>query len=306
VKRDFLTLNDLAPEELAGLIHSALEMKGASTQGPSDCPLLGKSIGLLFEKPSTRTRVSFEVAIYQLGGQTIFLSSKDVQLSRGESLYDTARVLSRYLSALVARTYSHDTIEVLASEADIPVINALTDRAHPCQILGDLLTVLEHRGSLEGANISYFGDGNNVANSLIIGCAMLGLNLTIACPEGYDPDEEFLETGRKFSKKSGGSIQIQRDPAASAAGAEFLYTDVWTSMGQEDESGRRRTELLPYQVNSRILKAAEPGAKLMHCLPAHRGEEITDEMMEHGQSIIIDQAENRLHAQKALLKWILK
>ncbi len=306
MKRDFLTLSDLAPEEVAGLIHRALEMKGTSTQGPSDCPLIGKSIGLLFEKPSTRTRVSFEVAIYQLGGQTIFLSSNDVQLSRGEPLHDTARVLSRYLSALVARTYSHDTIEVLANEADIPVINALTDRAHPCQILGDLLTVLEHRGSLEGASISYFGDGNNVANSLIIGCGMLGLNLTLACPEGYDPDVEFIDAGKKFSEKSGGSIQIQRDPTAAAAGAQFLYTDVWTSMGQEDESERRRTELSPYQLNSSILEAAEPGAKLMHCLPANRGEEITDEMMEHDQSIIIDQSENRLHAQKALLEWIIK
>ncbi len=306
MKRDFLTLNDLAPGEVAALIHRALEMKGASNQGPSDCPLIGKSIGLLFEKPSTRTRVSFEVAIYQLGGQTIFLSSTDVQLSRGETLHDTARVLSRYLSALVARTYSHNTIEILASEADIPVINALTDRAHPCQILGDLLTVLEHRGSLENANISYFGDGNNVANSLIIGCGMLGLNLTLACPKGYDPDEKFIDAGRKFSQKSGGSIQIQRDPAAAAAGAQFLYTDVWTSMGQEDESEKRRTELSPYQLNSSILEAAEPGAKLMHCLPANRGEEITGELMEHDQSIIIDQAENRLHAQKALLEWILK
>ncbi len=306
MKRDFLTLSDLAPEEVAGLINRALEMKGTSTQGSSDCPLIGKSIGLLFEKPSTRTRVSFEVAIYQLGGQTIFLSSQDVQLSRGETLHDTARVLSRYLSALVSRTYSHDTIEVLASAADIPVINALTDRAHPCQILGDLLTVLEHRGSLEGANISYFGDGNNVANSLIIGCGMLGLNLTLACPEGYDPDEEFLDKGRKLSQESGGSIQIQRDPEAAAAGAQFLYTDVWISMGQEDESRKRRTELSPYQLNSSILKAAEPGAKLMHCLPANRGEEITDEMMEHDQSIIIEQAENRLHAQKALLEWIVK
>jgi len=306
MKRDFLTLSDLAPEEVAGLIRRALEMKSAPTQGPSDCPLIGKSIGLLFEKPSTRTRVSFEVAIYQLGGQTIFLSSKDVQLSRGETLHDTARVLSRYLSALVARTYSHNTIEVLASEADIPVINALTDRAHPCQILGDLLTVLEHRGSLEGANISYFGDGNNVANSLIIGCGMLGLNLTLACPEGYDPDKEFVDAGRKFSQESGGSIQIQRDPAAAAAGAQFLYTDVWTSMGQEGESERRRTELSPYQINASILNTAEPGAKLMHCLPANRGEEITEEMMEHDQSIIIDQAENRLHAQKALLEWIVK
>ncbi|MEE8547492.1 MAG: ornithine carbamoyltransferase [bacterium] len=306
MKRDFLTLSDLAPEEVAGLIHRALEMKSAPPQEPSDCPLIGKSIGLLFEKPSTRTRVSFEVAIYQLGGQTIFLSSKDVQLSRGETLHDTARVLSRYLSALVARTYSHDTIEVLASEADIPVINALTDRAHPCQILGDLLTVLEHRGSLEGANISYFGDGNNVANSLIIGCGMLGLNLTLACPEGYDPDKEFVDAGRKFSQESGGSIQIQRDPAAAAAGAQFLYTDVWTSMGQEGESERRRTELSPYQINASILNAAETGAKLMHCLPANRGEEITEEMMEHDQSIIIDQAENRLHAQKALLEWIVK
>lgn len=306
MKRDFLKLSDLTPDEVAGLIRRAQEMKGAWAPGSPDCPLIGKSIGLLFEKPSTRTRVSFEVGIYQLGGQTIFLSTKDVQLSRGETLHDTARVLSRYLSALVVRTFSHDTIEVLASEADIPVINALTDRAHPCQALGDLLTVAEHRGSLDGARISYFGDGNNVANSLIIGSCMLGLHLTLACPEGYDPDGEFLEAGRQFAEKSGGSVQIQRDPVAAAEGAEFLYTDVWTSMGQEDESEKRKKELTPYQLNSGILEAADPGAKMMHCLPANRGEEITDEMMDHDQSIIIDQAENRLHAQKPLLEWIVK
>ena len=304
-KRDFLTLKDLSIGELTGLIDRAGQMKEAGP-GMTRCPLIGKSVGLLFEKASTRTRVSFETGIYQLGGQSIFLSPRDVQLSRGEPLSDTARVLSRYLSALVVRTYSHGNIELLAGEATIPVINALTDLSHPCQILADLMTVKEIRGRLEGAVIAYLGDGNNVANSLIMGCAMTGMHLRLACPPGYDPDGDFLREGERLAASVGGSVQVLRDPAAACDGAHFIYTDVWTSMGQEEEAEKRRHDLKPYQLNARRLAEAAPGARILHCLPAHRGEEITEEMMEHPQSAIFDQAENRLHTQKALMEFLVK
>ena len=303
-KRDFLTLLDLTAAELRFLVEKSLQTKRHAVAGTMDCPIMGKSVGLLFEKPSTRTRVSFEVAIYQLGGQTIFLTTKDVQLSRGETLHDTARVLSRYLSALVVRTYSQETLEVLAAEASIPVINALTDKAHPCQVLSDLMTIREESDGGR-VRVAYFGDGNNVANSLIAGCAMMGMDLVLACPEGYDPDPVYLSEGVTRARENGGSVKVVRDPVLAAKGSSFLYTDVWTSMGQEEESERRRRDLSPYQLNRALLEAAAPGAKIMHCLPAHRGEEITDEMMEHERSIVIDQAENRLHAQKALLLWLL-
>ncbi len=304
-KRDFLTLFDLTPSELAGLVNRASEMK-SSGSALADCPLIGKSIGLLFEKASTRTRVSFEAGIYQMGGQPIFLSPRDVHLSRGEPISDTARVLSRYLSALVIRTFSHEIVKEIARESEIPVINALTDLAHPCQALADLLTVQENSGRLEGTTIGYLGDGNNVANSLILGCSMTGMHLKLACPEGYDPDERFLRDGTRIAQERGGSVQLVRDPAEACARAAFLYTDVWTRMGQEDESERRRRDLEPYQLNARRLKEAEPGAKILHCLPAHRGEEITEEMIDHPQSVIFDQAENRLHTQKALMEWLIR
>lgn len=304
-KRDFLTLFDITPVELSALLDRAREMKSS---GPvvTDCPLTGKSVGLLFEKASTRTRVSFEAGIYQLGGQSIFLSPRDVHLSRGEPLADTARVLSRYLSALVVRTFGHEIVEILARESDIPVINALTDLAHPCQALADLLTVMENTDRLEGTNISYLGDGNNVANSLILGCTMMGLNLRLACPEGYDPDPRFLEKGMSFAQSSGGSVQLVRDPREACLDAHFLYTDVWASMGQEDQAQVKKNDLKPYQLNAERLRDAAPGARILHCLPAYRGEEITEEMIEHPQSVIFDQAENRLHTQKALMEWLIK
>lgn len=303
-KRDFVTLLDLEPDELLILLDRAAEMKRAGT-GLVDCPLMGKSVGLLFEKASTRTRVSFEAGIYQLGGQSIFLSPRDVQLSRGEPLSDTARVLSRYLSAVVVRTFSHESVEILAREADIPVINALTDLAHPCQALADLQTINEDRGSLKGIRVAYLGDGNNVANSLIIACSMTGIHLSLACPEGYDPDPHFLEEGVRRSAVSGGSIQVIRDPLKACHGAHFLYTDVWTSMGQEEESEKRKKDLGAYQLNAEKLNRAAPDARVLHCLPAHRGQEITEELMDHPRSSIFDQAENRLHTQKALLEWLL-
>jgi ornithine carbamoyltransferase len=304
-KRDFLTLMDITSSELSTLLGRALEMKkGGSTM--TDCPLTGKSVGLLFEKASTRTRVSFEAGIYQLGGQSIFLSPRDVHLSRGEPLSDTARVLSRYLSALVVRTYSQETAQILADESNIPVINALTDLAHPCQALADLMTMQEIAGSLKGVKVAWLGDGNNVANSLILGCAMTGMELVLACPEGYDPDPAFVNEGLKHNDQSGGSLHVIRDPAEACAGALFLHTDVWTSMGQEKESERRRKDLAPYQLNTARIEDADPDARFLHCLPAHRGEEITEEVIEHPRSAIFDQAENRLHTQKALLEWLLK
>jgi len=303
-KRDFITLMDLEPEHLEIILDRAAEMKRAGSN-MTQCPLLGKSIGILFEKASTRTRVSFETGIYQLGGQAIFLSPRDVQLSRGEPLSDTARVLSRYLSALVVRTFSHTTAEILAKEADIPVINALTDLTHPCQALADLQTIRENRPELKGTRVTYLGDGNNVANSLILACSMTGIDLTLACPEGYDPDPSFLDEGIRRSGTSGGSVRVSRDPQEACRGAHFLYTDVWTSMGQEEESDRRRRDLGAYQLNTDRLNDADPDARILHCLPANRGEEITEELMNHPQSAIFDQAENRLHTQKALLEWLL-
>lgn len=303
-KRDFLTLLDLEPEQLVMLLDRAVEMKRSGT-GLTDCPLMGKSVGLLFEKASTRTRVSFEVGIYQLGGQAIFLSPRDVHLSRGEPLSDTGRVLSRYLSALIVRTFSQETVEILARESSIPIINALTDLTHPCQALADLLTIKENRDTLEGTRVVYLGDGNNVANSLIIGCSMTGIDLKLACPEGYDPDPHFLAEGVRRSGTTGGSVQLVRDPIEACRGAHFLYTDVWTSMGQEKESEKRRKDLAAYQLNTDRLNDAAPDARILHCLPAHRGEEITEALLDHPKSAIFDQAENRLHTQKALLEWLL-
>ena len=303
-KRDFITLLDLEPKELTMLLDRSVEMKRSGT-ALKERPLMGKSVGILFEKASTRTRVSFEVGIYQLGGQSIFLSPRDVHLSRGEPLSDTAKVLSRYLSALVVRTYSQETVEILAREASIPVINALTDLTHPCQALADLQTIKENRDTLEGTRVVYLGDGNNVANSLIIGCSMTGIDLKLACPQGYDPDPRFLAEGVRRSGIAGGSVKLVRDPEEACRGAHFLYTDVWTSMGQEEESEKRRKDLAAYQLNTDRLNDADPGAKVLHCLPAHRGEEIIEALIDHPQSAIFDQAENRLHTQKALLEWLL-
>jgi ornithine carbamoyltransferase len=304
-KRDFITLLDIEPAELTILLDRSDEMKRSGTS-LTERPLVDKSVGILFEKASTRTRVAFEVGIYQLGGQSIFLSPRDVHLSRGEPLSDTAKVLSRYLSALVVRTYSQETVEILAREASIPVINALTDLTHPCQTLADLQTMKENRDTLKGTRVVYLGDGNNVANSLIIGCSMTGIDLKLACPPGYDPDPHFLAEGVRRSALTGGSVQLVRDPQEACGGAHFLYTDVWTSMGQEEEAEKRRKDLAAYQLNTDRLKNADPDARVLHCLPAHRGEEITEELIDHPQSIIFDQAENRMHTQKALLEWLVK
>ena len=300
MKRDFLRLRDFSSEEIDHLLKRALELK--SGKDANKCPLIGRNIGLIFEKASTRTRVSFEVGIYQLGANSIYLNPSEIQLGRGETIHDTAKTLSRYLDAIVIRTFSHNTLIDFASSSSIPVINGLSDLLHPCQALGDMMTVLEKKGKLKGINLSYIGDGNNVANSLIEASSMMGINLKIACPKGFEPDTEVLKE-QKASAKS--EIKIVRDIKDAATGADVLYTDVWISMGQEKEEKQKKKKFKAYQLNRKILSYAKKDAIVLHCLPAHRGEEITDDVIDSPQSAVFDQAENRLHTQKALLEFLL-
>jgi len=300
MKRDFLRLRDFSSEEIDYLLKRALELK--SGKDANKCPLIGRNIGLIFEKASTRTRVSFEVGIYQLGANSIYLNPREIQLGRGETIHDTAKTLSRYLDAIVIRTFSHNTLIDFASSSSIPVINGLSDLLHPCQALGDMMTVLEKKGKLKGINLSYIGDGNNVANSLIEASSMMGINLKIACPKGFEPDTEVLKE-QKASAKS--EIRIVRNPKDAAMGADVLYTDAWVSMGQEKEEKQKKKYFKAYQLNSKILSYAKKDAIVLHCLPAHRGEEITDDVIDSPQSAVFDQAENRLHTQKALLEFLL-
>jgi ornithine carbamoyltransferase len=299
-KRDFLRVTDLDRSELLELIERAAEWKLLGKGGPR--PLERMTIGLLFEKASTRTRVSFEVAAYQLGGAATFLSPRDTQLGRGEPIRDTSRVLARYLDALVVRTFEHSKIEEMARFADVPVVNALTDSSHPCQLLADLLTVTERFGAdalaRGGLAIAWVGDGNNMANSWLEACALLGFELRLACPAGYDPDPDLLA-------RAGAKARVVRSPAEAVEGAHVVNTDVWASMGQEEEAERRRRDFAGYLVDEPLMRRARPNAVVLHCLPAHRGEEITDAVIEGAQSAVFDEAENRLHAQKALLELLL-
>jgi ornithine carbamoyltransferase len=299
MKRDFLTLFDLSSEEINIILNRASEFKSGMH---TSCPLIGKSIGLFFEKVSTRTRLSFQTGIYQLGAQAIYINAKDLQLGRGESIEDTARVLSRYLHGIVMRTFAHETIERFARNATIPVINGLTDLHHPCQALGDLMTIREKKDRLEDIRLAYIGDGNNVANSLIEASALTGIDLVLACPKGYEPDSKVYE--KALSK--GAKVSIVTSPEEAVRDADVLYTDVWVSMGQEEEIEKRKEAFKGYQINKRLLSLAKPDAIVMHCLPAHRGEEITDDVLDSPQSVVFDQAENRLHTQKALLEMLIK
>jgi len=301
MKRDFLTLWDLSPQELQALLRRAQQLKAGVDA--SACPLIGQSIGLLFEKASTRTRVSFEVAIYQLGAQAIYMNPQETQLGRGESIADTARVLGRYLRAVLLRTFGHERLEEFARHSPVPVINALTDTHHPCQALADLLTILELKGTLEGVRVAYIGDGNNAANSLIEAAAGVGLGLVLACPEGYEPDPFVLERARQEGR---GDILLLREPKEAAGRADVVYTDVWVSMGQEEGRAERLKRFRPYQVNEELLACAKADAVVMHCLPAHRGQEITSEVLDGPRSVVLQQAENRLHTAKALLEFLLK
>lgn len=299
-KRDFLTILDLSTIEIEGLIRRAIELK--SGKDASKCPLIGKSIGLLFEKSSTRTRISFEVGIYQLGGQCIYMNPKETQIGRGETIYDTAKVLSRYLNAVVIRTFSHDRLREFAENSSIPVINGLTDLHHPCQALADLMTILEKKGRLKKINLAYIGDGNNVAHSLLEAATMTGMNISIACPKGYEPDAKIVE---KVKELASSRILIMREAEKAVSKADVVYTDVWVSMGQEKEASKKKKKFKKYQLNKKILSLAQKDAIVLHCLPAHRGEEITDEVIDGPRSAVFDQAENRLHTQKALLELLL-
>ncbi len=301
MKRDFLTVWDLSAEEIAGLLERATELK--SGKDAAACPLIGRSIGLLFEKPSTRTRVSFEVGIYQLGGQAIALNPSELQLGRGETMADTAKTLSRYLSAIMIRTFAHSNLEVFAANASMPVINGLSDMHHPCQILADLLTIREKKGGLRGLKVAFIGDGNNVCNSLIEAASRMEFNLTVASPEGFEPDAGILERARSAARSD---IVVLSDPREAAGMADVVYTDVWVSMGQEGGSGEKKKKFSDYQINSKLLSCSKKDAIVLHCLPAHRGEEITDDVMDGPRSVVFDQAENRLHAQKALLEILMK
>jgi len=300
LKRDFLTLMDLSSEEIELILKRAIELK--SGKDADKCPLIGKSIGLLLEKSSTRTRVSLEVGIYQLGAQAIYMSPKDTQIGRGETIHDTAKVLSRYLDAVVMRTDSHNILIEFASHSSIPIINGLSDLHHPCQILADLMTILEKKGRLKDIKLTYIGDGNNVANSLIEAASLMGLNLVMACPKGYEPDPDILKKAKALSDSR---IVIMTDPRVAADNSDVVYTDVWISMGQEKEAANKKQNFTEYQLNNKLLSYARKDAIVLHCMPAHRGEEITDEVIDGPQSVIFDQAENRLHTQKALLEFLL-
>lgn len=297
MKKDFLTLFDQSAEDIHQLLNLADQLKYEQKHGlPHKKNLNGKTLGLIFTKASTRTRVSFEVGMYQLGGNALFLSGNDLQIGRGEPIKDTARVLSRYLDGIMIRTFKQSDVEQLAEYADIPVINGLTDYAHPCQVLADLMTIREYKGSFEGLKLTFVGDGNNMANSLIVGCIKMGMSVTIVCPENYKPDRKLVEWGKKEGK-----LTITDNVIEGMRGADVVYTDVWASMGQEGEAEQRRKDFEGFQVNNDNMAYTKPGSILLHCLPAHRGEEVTADCFEEHAKEIFDEAENRLHAQKAIL-----
>jgi ornithine carbamoyltransferase len=304
VPRDFLTIDDVTPEELNLLLELAAKIK----QSPGDhaSRLEGRSVALIFEKPSTRTRVSFEVAVASLGGHPLALSSSDLQLGRGETIEDTGRVLSRYVDAIVLRTFGQERLEALAGAADVPVVNALSDYEHPCQVLADLLTIVERFGEPRGRTLAYLGDGNNVAHSLLLGGAKLGMHVRVATPTGFEPIPQLVERAGEIAAETGGSVEVTNDPKSACQGADALYTDVWASMGQEEEHAERVLVFTPFRLDASAVALASDDVIVMHCLPAHRGEEITDDVIDGPHSVVWDQAENRLHTQKALLAWLLE
>lgn len=300
-KRDFLSLSDLTKSEIQAVLARAAYLKAERAAGRQQTSLAGRTLGMIFNKPSTRTRVSFQVGIYELGGRVVYMQESETQIGRHEPPSHTARVLSRYLDALIIRTFIHDDVENLARYAAIPVINALTDKSHPCQVLSDLLTVIEKKGTFDGLKVAWIGDGNNVAYSWIEAAGLMGFTLTLAVPEGYDPDPTILAAARS---RSTAPIVLTRDPVEAVREAQVINTDVWASMGQETQASSRAKVFQAYQVNAALLALAAPDAIVLHCLPAHLGEEITDEVIEGAHSVVFDQAENRLHAQKALLEFI--
>ncbi len=297
--RHFLTLLDFSPQELQALMRRAIELKAMQARGEIYEPLKNKTLAMIFEKSSTRTRVSFEAAMAQFGGHALFLSPRDTQLGRGEPIEDTARVLSRMVDGIMIRTFEHEKIELFAKNSRVPVINALTDRHHPCQLLADIQTYIEHRGDIAGKSVAWIGDGNNMCNSYINAARQFDFELRIACPAGYDPDAALLASDPV-------RCALVRDPVLAARDADLVVTDVWASMGQEEEQQKRAEAFANYQVDAKVMSAARPDALFMHCLPAHRGEEVSAEVIDGRQSVVWDEAENRLHAQKALLEFLLK
>jgi len=303
--RDFLVMNDINSDELHLILNRAAELKAKLKRGEPHRVLEGQTLAMIFEKQSTRTRTSFEVGMYQLGGHALYLSRNDIQMGRGETIEDTAKVLSGFVNCIMARTYAHSTVTDLAKYANIPVINALTDYEHPCQILADLLTIQESKGKLKGLKLAYIGDGNNVANSLIVGCVLADMSISLACPEGFWPDAKLLAWGKEEGKRRGVTVEVVPSPAEAVKQADVLYTDVWVSMGQEEESAKRNKAFKGFQINAELVKQAKPDAIILHDLPAHYGEEITKDVADSKQSRIFQQAENRLHAQKGLLSLLL-
>ncbi len=303
--KDFISLHDCTKEEIEELLKLAIKLKKELKEGKEHLILKGKTLGMIFTKSSTRTRVSFEVEMTQLGGYPLFLSSNDIQLGRGETIYDTAKVLERYLDGIMIRTFAHSDVLELAEHADIPVINALTDLLHPCQVLADLQTIYEHKGKLEGLKFAYIGDGNNMAHSIMYGCGKMGLDCAIATPKNYAPLDEVTENAKEDFKKSGSSLLITEDPVEAIKDADIVYTDTWVSMGQEAEKAERLKIFMPYQVNRELFANAKEDAIFMHCLPAYRDFEVTPDVIDGKNSVIFDEAENRLHAQKAIMATLM-
>ncbi len=296
--RHFLTLTDLSSTELSTLLHRAIELKAMHKKAENYQPLQNHVLAMVFEKSSTRTRVSFETGMAQFGGYAIFLSPRDTQLGRGEPIADSARVLSSMADCIMVRTFEHEKIECFAEYSSVPVINGLTDDVHPCQLLADMQTYIEHRGEIKGKTVTWVGDGNNMCHSYMHAAKLLDFKLNIACPEGYDPENRFIE-------ETSSHIEIIRDPGSACRNSDLVVTDVWASMGQEEEQSRREADFAPYQVNAELMSAASSDALFMHCLPAHRGEEVSADVIDSSQSVVWDEAENRLHAQKALLEFLL-
>jgi len=304
--RNLATLHDLALEEMQEIFKASADLKRKHKAGEATPVLKGKTLAMIFQKPSTRTRVSFEVGIYQLGGTGLYLGPNDLQLNRGETIEDTARVLSRFVDGIMARVFSHNDILTLCKHASVPVINGLSDLTHPCQVLADLLTITERRGELKGLKMAYIGDGNNMAHSLMLGCAKVGMHISVAAPHGYQPKAEIVEWAREDASATGARVEVTTDPVAAAKNADIIYTDVWASMGQESEHNERVNLFQPYQINAGLTAHAKKDYLFMHCLPAHRGEEVSAEVIDGPHSIVFDQAENRLHAQKGLMALLMQ
>jgi ornithine carbamoyltransferase len=300
MKRDLISLIDIK-DDLKDLIKLAIIMKGEQMDGLERSPFNGKVLGMIFEKPSLRTRVSFDVGFTQMGGTALYLSPNEIRIGKRESTHDVAKVLSRFVDIIMYRAFDHRNVEDLARHSDVPVINGLDDREHPCQAVADFMTMTEIKGDLKGLKLTWVGDGNNVLNSLLLGAASLGMNINAACPDGFDPDPEILEKSRAFAEENGSYVRLTRDPVEAVNEADVVYTDTWISMGDESEKEKRLMVFRPYQVNEELFSHAKDDAIFMHCLPAHRGQEVTDEVMDSSRSAVFDQAENRMHAQKALM-----